>query len=248
MLGALLSFVGGRIANRQKQKAQARADWMNSPQGIRENYEAAGFNPLLAFQAPGVGTGAGAPLGLGDGLAQSFAAAGSLVDSRQAALEVEKARLETENQRLEKIANDHILTPDVPGIYGGRNASAQGDRASLSHAADRQLFGGTAHVAPGREIEVAPYTVGSGVTEINNRFTGPIAVPGADGEPWGIDEAATAIVFGAPQMALNAGKALQQELVQRNAEKAWRKYQSRKPKPKKQTKEKRGDRRSRRQN
>jgi hypothetical protein len=237
MIGALLSLAGGLIANNQKKKAQARADWMNSPQGIRENFEAANLNPLLAFQAPGVGTGAGAPVGLGDGLAQSFAAAGSLVDSRQAALEMEKARLETENQRLEKIANDHILTPDTPGIYGAGNGKSDSrDFRSGGSGPSAFPLESDALTPPVRDV----YNL---YADVFDPQTGRyVSIPNPDLMDAGPVESAYALSqIGSADLVQNGfglGGVGGQDKKARKA----------KPKPKKQTKQKRGDRRSRRQN
>lgn len=61
-------------------------------------------------------------------------------------------------------------------------------------------------IAPDREIERDPIISSAGVFEIDNKVTGgPITIVG-EGEPWGIDEAATAILMGGPQVAYNWGK------------------------------------------
>lgn len=56
-------------------------------------------------------------------------------------------------------------------------------------------------VAPGRKKDVMDLPNSPGVFEIDNAITkGPITIPG-DSEPWGIDELATAVIIGAPQIA-----------------------------------------------
>uniref|UniRef100_UPI0025F93377 hypothetical protein n=1 Tax=uncultured Sphingomonas sp. TaxID=158754 RepID=UPI0025F93377 len=65
-------------------------------------------------------------------------------------------------------------------------------------------------VAPGRKQEIDPVINSPGVFEIQNKATlgMPVTIPG-EGEPWGVDELATAVVVGVPQIVGNlANKAI----------------------------------------
>lgn len=63
---------------------------------------------------------------------------------------------------------------------------------------------GESPYAPGFKIKKDEIVRSPGVFEIQNRATGglPVTIPG-EGEPWGVDELATAVVVGAPQVADN---------------------------------------------
>lgn len=223
MLGALIgagaSLLGGVLGNRASKKAHDKDTYNNSPQGIRANAEAAGFNPLI-FAGPGTGTGARYT----PAFSNPLAGAGAILSDgyyQQEQLKIQKAELEQENQRLENMAKKFSLTPPIPGLYGGqygartkaRTSGVAGSAASSVSAGDADgsnTLGATgAIVAPGREVEVAKYASGPGLTEINNAITGGgVVVPGADGEPWGIDEVATGVLVGGPQVMWNYGKKL----------------------------------------
>ncbi len=123
MFGAILGFAGGLLNNRSQKKMHVQDTYNNTPQGIRANAEAAGFNPLV-FAGPGTGTGAGYtpqlsnPLAaLGEGLDAHFA--------EREALKIQRAELDLENRRLEELVKRTTLTPPVPGIYGGANAGSK---------------------------------------------------------------------------------------------------------------------------
>ena len=93
------------------------------------------------------------------------------------------------------------------GTYTQNAAQAVPARysASSSVAKSKGKFSqGENPVAPGRKDDVAPLTNSPGVFEIENDWTGgkPITLPG-EGEPWGVDELATAALFGLPQMGWN---------------------------------------------
>lgn len=49
-------------------------------------------------------------------------------------------------------------------------------------------------VDPRRGAEAAPVVSGAGITVIDSPVLGKIMLPGADGEPWGIDELMTAVI------------------------------------------------------
>ncbi|MCG7521519.1 hypothetical protein MHN28_17810 [Ruegeria sp. Ofav3-42] len=119
------------------------------------------------------------------------------------------SRVQQENQKLRERVRKLTTRPRVPGIYGDRNArsdtgpihSANGSAGGGS--GDNSDIGSTHGIAPGREVEKTKYSSGPGFTEISNRL-GTMVVPGADGEPWGIDEvitAAAAVPFNAAYWA-----------------------------------------------
>jgi hypothetical protein len=187
----------------------AQDSYNNSPQGIRANAEEAGFNPLTVLTS-GRSFGAGyAPV-----FGNEYAALGQGLDDFFAGREAEKiqrSELVQENQRLKDLVQKTRLAPPVPGIYGDRTG---GQRNASSKNAVPPVAGGlsngsTGWVAPGRDGDVTPYSSGPGLTEISNAGTdflgGPIVLPGADGEPWGIDEVLTAVVVGAPQLLARGG-------------------------------------------
>lgn len=120
LFSAGLGFLGARSANKAQERMHAQDTYNNSPQGIRANAEAAGFNPLV-FAGPGVGTGAGYtpslqnPLALlGEGIDAHF--------SEKEALKIQRSELDLENRRLEELVKRTTLSPNVPGIYGDRDA------------------------------------------------------------------------------------------------------------------------------
>ncbi len=118
-LAPLLQFGTGILGAALNANERKKDRFMNSPQGIRKNAEAAGFNPLL-FTGPGTGTGAQYAPTMGNIIANTGAAmAGTLTD--QEALKMQKAQLDMENQRLTELVERTTLRPDVPGIYGARD-------------------------------------------------------------------------------------------------------------------------------
>ncbi len=125
LIGAAAGLVGGFLDRKDRKDARRKADYNNSPQGIRDRAEAAGFNPLV-FAGPGTGTGAQYAPTMGGSLATSLSlAAESFTDARR--LELQKTELELEKQRLEKLVKDTTLTPRVPGVYGRVQESIQGN-------------------------------------------------------------------------------------------------------------------------
>lgn len=187
---------------------------MNSPQGIRANAEEAGFNPL-AFVGPGTGTGAGYAPQMGSIIANGFAAAADQWTNEKQ-LQLQKAQLEQENERLKKLSEKTILTPKVGGIYskGGRNDKTtglgSGPTADLTRDAIDAGIGRTAGVAPGREVEAAPYQSTPLVMEVHNELTGddPYFVAGSDGDPLDIWQGLAVGGQILPQMVYRAGRKL----------------------------------------
>ena len=214
LIAAGASLVGG-AANRN---AQRKANEKNRPVNQVEEWEEAGINPLFGISSGGYIPHQAASIG------DSFATAGGIFAdhlARKEETDLRKTQMELENQRLKKEL-DKVANPSEPGHMetyggilplpsnGGYNASNQGNSSAISpRNGDGLSFGSTLdRVATGRELEVAPYTSGPGFTEIDNDLTGPIIVPGADGEPWGIDELATYMVSVPFNLAHRAGGAI----------------------------------------
>lgn len=217
LFSGLLGFIGGSKNRKSQERIHAQDTYNNSPQGIRANAEEAGFNPLTVLTS-GRSFGAGyAPV-----FGNEYAALGQGIDDALSGLTAERAQvsaLESENQRLQKLVQRNTLTPPVPGVYGARNANSKTPVSTVSPDAG---LGVSSWVAPGRELDVAPYTSGPGLTEINNKFTGPLIVPGADGEPWGIDEVATA-AFAVPfNAAYRFGQYVGDAIDRKRMQRVWR--------------------------
>lgn len=223
LIGAGASLLGGRRQSRDRQREIEQNTKLQDPVYRRERLEAAGLNPATHFGATGGSVSPGYAPMMGQAIADAGALLASGIDSQQH-LRLEKTRLEQEKAALDKALKSTVIRPTVGGIYQQRrqNDPLEVDRRNTGSAsvdsdsdlvsdADRVShgFGDAVETkAPGRSLEVAPNTSGPGITEINNSYTGPIAVPGSDGEPWGIDELATGLVFGIPQVTYNAGKRL----------------------------------------
>ena len=220
MFGALLGGALGLIGASKQRKEQRATNEANRPVNQVREWEAAGINPLFGISSGGYIPHQAAQIG--DAYATAGARFGQAIDARRAE-KLAETELKQENTKLrEKL--DELATPRVPSYmvqYGGALPlpGLGGTNAETRQNADRRSglvspvsgdsrsstgIGSTADVAPGREVEVAPYSSGPGLTEINNIGTsGGIVVPGSDGEPWGIDEVATAVVIGGPQWLWN---------------------------------------------
>lgn len=203
LLPAAVSAGASLINGSKNRKAQQAANEANTPQAQVAGWEAAGINPIM-----GITQGQWIPqqaVTMGD----SFANAGAAL-SRGMELNHEEQLAQTglrkENEELRESLNELSKRREPSNMerfgdrlpIGGSNAdtSLSGDDLSLGRSAD--------DVASGRDVEVAPYTSGAGVSEINNNFTGgPVVIPGDDGEPWGLDELGTALLIGGPQVVRN---------------------------------------------
>lgn len=217
LVGAGLSFIGGKKNRKSQERIHAREQYLNSPQGIRDEAEKAGFNPLTVMNS-GRQFGAGYAPQFGNeyaALGQGLADAATGYEQ----LQIQRAELELETQRLKELQKATAMGPKVAGIYGPRNGgnNKNGSRSvsgrsggSRNDGSTSDTIGSMAHLAPDRELEVSPFTSGAGVIELSNKGTdligGPIAVPGDDGEPWGFDELLTAVVAGVPQVAMRGGE------------------------------------------
>lgn len=210
-IGAASSLIGGGM----NRKAVKQANAANSPAGQKEQFEAAGMNPIW-----GMSSGAYIPqqaASMGD----AFATAGGKLARGLELFHDEKLKeteLVKENEKLKKqldeLANPRVPTymqqygPSMPLPNGGTNANSENAASDLPGPSGSSVpFGSTVDdVASGREVKVEKYSSGPGLTEINNDVTGPVIVPGADGEPWGIDEVLTYMLAVPVNKAWRAGQ------------------------------------------
>lgn len=116
-----ISFLGGLFGDKKKEKALERANYLNSPTGIRAEAEKAGFNPLV-FAGPGTGTGAGYAPQFGNNLAGTAAIMGDAFIANEQN-KIAQSQLELENQRLEELVKATTLTPTVGGVYSKTGGS-----------------------------------------------------------------------------------------------------------------------------
>lgn len=107
------SALAGGIIDRNERRKDAYA---NSPQGIRDAAEAAGFNPLTVLGLAG-NFGAGYAPTMGAKLATGIATA---MDQNQYAdqLGIQKARLEMENRELNARLEELKFNAGTPSVYG----------------------------------------------------------------------------------------------------------------------------------
>lgn len=226
-IGSLIGGVAGLFSNK-KGAPSARENTVKLAQGARQAAERYGFNPLTMLGAGasmgGGGGGGGAPplasiQMLTEGLQSVDDVISGDADRRRQAdqLQLDLAKVQLEQARSGVIASGSTAADSVGGslsplgaprgTYSQNTARAVPARysASSSVAKPKGKFSqGENPVAPGRKDDVAPLTNAPGVFEIQNSWTGgkPVTIPG-EGEPWGIDELATAAVFGLPQMGWN---------------------------------------------
>lgn len=145
------SFLGGLFSNNQEKKALERANYLNSPAGIRAEAEAAGFNPLVFA---GVGTGTGAQYA--PNFSNPLAAASSIVADGFIAnegMKIQQAQLELENRRLEETVKALEFKPTVGGIYPRANTGKNSDLdPETPHL--RDVAGGVDTATEGLNVEV----------------------------------------------------------------------------------------------
>lgn len=221
---ALTSIAGGLsgLFSSNKGAPSARENTVKLAQGARQAAERYGFNPLTMLQH-GAAMGGGGGGGSAPPLASIELITGGLRDlndvasgdaaRRRAADELE---LDLAKVRLDQ-ARSGVNT--APATFGRRAVTQPANGGAVftqplamrTGAASPALSIGPSRVenviAPGRPKEIDPVINSPGVFEIDNRVTGgPITIPG-EGEPWGIDEAATALLIGGPQAGLNWGRA-----------------------------------------
>lgn len=197
--GTLVQTGLGALQARSERKA-AQRDQANQFVQLKDAALRAGFNPLTALQSTGGAGFGGLPSGVPP-LASVQALAGAITDAT--ARNSDGSAVRQGVGGLHKIAADNLGAATARGrvSLAGRTAEAMplAVRPATSHSAIPARDGGLspyARAAVGDlyESENMPVGRGAGLTVINNALTAgeDVLVPGADGEPWGIDEVATA--------------------------------------------------------
>lgn len=227
--------IGNLLFGKKKKSPTPAKNIMSQAQGVRAAAEKYNFNPLtlLQYGQPGgamVGGGGPAPLASIDLITGGLTelddwASGDRARRRQAdQLEIDLAKLKLDQARSGVLAIGPSVSPlgrraeTIPSggaIFTKPRATLAKSVAPRAQAA-KPSFEEPNAIAPGREKDVVPLSNSPGVFEIQNTLTGgqPITIPG-DSEPWGIDELATAVVVGAPQVFDNivgGGKSIRERV------------------------------------
>lgn len=207
LIGAGSSLLGGILGRNAAKKATARQNEYNKPINMRARAEEGGFNPLLWAGQGNLQTQVQQTGQMGNALANAgLAIADGMSEKRR--LDIEKSRLKMDRERLDHLIQQATIRPKTGGIYASVAQTPSIKKTGsplLSKPAGVVELGKI--IAPGREQQSMPVTDGPGVTILENAGTfGPVVIPGADGEPWGIDEVATAVVVGGPQVMYNGFK------------------------------------------
>lgn len=219
-IGSIIGGLGGIFGSKKPEKIDIADNIRDQAWGARQAAEKFGFNPLTMLQhgqPGGAGYTAGNPAPLAsiamltEGLKDVSDVTSGDHARRRAAdeLELDLARVKLDQARSGVVAT---AAPVASGAYGvGGGLPAFGRNAVAVPTSGGAVFSNKLGMqqnphAPGRAKEAAPVVNSAGVFELDNAYThGPVTIPG-EGEPWGWDEAATAVLFGAPQVALNYGK------------------------------------------
>lgn len=118
VIAPVASLVGGAKESSDQRDAVREQNAYNDPAAVRARYEAAGFNPLLAFGGTSIGQQTSVP---GGGMGAGIASAGALVAdelARSSESVKQVAELEKENAELKQKYQDAILRPKMAGVYG----------------------------------------------------------------------------------------------------------------------------------
>lgn len=214
----IAGLFGKKSAKRAAERERRRAleDERQKFVRLREAAELGGFNPLTALAGGGLGGLSGLPSGTAP-LASADVIMGGLLDlgrefSGEAAQQRarDKVAADLNAVRLEQ-ARAELKAGPFPGQITRRSnvsiskPSLASNKETLAGVSSRANAGKSIGqiIAPGREVDVAKLNNSPGVFELENVLTGgPVVIPG-DGEPWGIDEVATAVVVGLPQVGYN---------------------------------------------
>lgn len=219
------SGIKGLFSSQDKPKERTPRDGiMSQAQGAREASKKYGFNPLTLLQnGAGHGfsqtQGGPPPLASIDAITSGLAGIDDVVSGdaarRRAA---DQAELDLAKIRLDQARSGVMVGMPTPPVASGPGAGSsvftgRPMRVAQSNTVSAPAkFGPKPQWATGRELDVAPVTNSAGVFEMQNPVTGgkPITIPG-EGEPWGIDELATAVVVGVPQVAYNGIQTIREE-------------------------------------
>lgn len=113
--GPIGAIGGALIGARANKKAADKANELQDPVYMRERLEAAGLNPAVHY-----GSMASRQIAVaqpGSLVANGFAAAADILQTDKS-LEIQRTRLEQENERLNREVTRLTLNPKVPGVYG----------------------------------------------------------------------------------------------------------------------------------
>lgn len=126
VIAAGASLLGGILGRNSEKKAIAAQNEYNKPVNIRARAEEAGFNPLL-FVGAGVGqqTATGGSNIMGSAIANAGLALADGMD-KEKMLEIERARLAMDREKLDALLNNATIRPKVGGIYAQRVQAPSG--------------------------------------------------------------------------------------------------------------------------
>jgi len=207
-------------------------DIRKGPERQRAAAERAGFNPLSVAgvgpqnnQASALTAGATqsaggyAPLSSANMLTDTIESIGSIFTGEAAReqsvlqLEEDLAKLELEKlaalqvvPKMAETANPTVIPKPIkiPKMTDGLTPEQIRQGITINPRTG-QMNKPTQWWNPTGENEVIPAMTTTGGTTVDNKLTGgPISFPGND-EPWGVDELATAVVVGGPQVVYNYG-------------------------------------------
>lgn len=211
-------FGGGSSKVKQPDIAKNIRD---QARGAREAADESGFNPLTMLQygnpaGAGFNSASGAPpLASIDSIVGGLQSVDDIVSGdaarRRAADELELDMAKVKLDQLRSGVSVPMSTPVVASGVGGStspigNRPARVVQSNVSTPSRGKFSQGENPIATGRQTDIVPMSNSAGVFEMENTMTGgPITIPG-DGEPWGIDELATAVVIGGPQVVNNGVK------------------------------------------
>lgn len=217
-VGSLMGGLAGLFGSRRKNPSP-RDNIMSQAAGAREAAAAYGFNPLtmLQYGNPG-GTGlgnSGPPLASFQMIADGFREIGDVTSG-----DAERRR-QQENLKLDlaKLEIERLKAGNAADALGGSSPLGRNASMVVQPNVKKVDFGmGDNAMFAGRKKEVDPLKNTPGGFEIENSMTGgAVTLPG-DGDPWGIDEVATALIVGAPQVAKNWMAKWADELTPRDAD------------------------------
>lgn len=159
LITAGASLLGGVLGQRNSNKQARLAREATDPATIRRKAEAAGFNPLLFTGQAFSTAGAMSQPILGSAIAD---AASVYLNTRfrEQELQLQRTRLEQENQRLTDLVSAATLRPPIGGIYSGNNARG-GPRVSRPSVLAESTVGSrpvTIEHGPLRGVEYYPHS------------------------------------------------------------------------------------------
>lgn len=214
--GSLISggvkLLGGLFGRKKEMSPASKI--VSTAKGVRQAADQYGFNPLTLLQNGAMNAGASggnAPLASNELLIGALEDVTDVVTGEAAQraaankLEYELGQLKLDQLRSGVVA----VAPSATATVGdglpalGRRAASVVQSAGSGIGQTQTPF--SSALVGDREVSVQPQSNVSGSFTIENPGTfGPVVIPG-DGEPWGIDEVATAAVAGAPQVIFNSG-------------------------------------------